>query len=128
MPCYSAWNELLEPGSPQYVRAEAEVRAKLQTIKHIVDYYYGVNGAEKPDLPAGTVINPLRQPRSSKETAIREAICFHLSCDEVGVSTLYDVCSLLEESSPGDRAYLAVILPCASMLRQHPDRFKTAYS
>lgn len=128
MPCYSAWNVHLEPGSPEYVRAEAEVRAKLQTIKHIVDFYYGVNRAEKPALPVGTVIDPLRQPRSLKEAAIRESICFHLSCDEVGVSTLYDVCTLLEESSPADRAYLAVILPCASMLRQQPDRFKTAYN
>jgi hypothetical protein len=51
MPCYLAWNENLEPGSAEYADAESEVRAKLQSIKHIVDYYYEVNGAEKPNLP-----------------------------------------------------------------------------
>lgn len=128
MPCYSAWNENLEPGSAEYADAESEVRAKLQSIKHIVDYYYEVNGAEKPNLPVDTTIDPLRQPRSSKEMAIREAICFHLSCDDVGVSTLYDACSLLGAGAAGDRAYLAVILPCASLLQQDPARFKTVYS
>lgn len=128
MPCYSAWNENLEPGSAEYANAEIEVRAKLQSIKHIVDYYYGVNGAEKPHLPIDTSIDALRQPRSAKEMATREAICFHLSCDEVGVSTLYDACSLLDDKDSGDRPYLAVILPCASLLRQHPERFRTVYS
>ena len=108
--------------------AETEVRAKLQSIKHIVDYYYEVNGAEKPSLPIDTTIDALRQPRPFKEMAIREAICFHLQCDEVGVSTLYDACSLLDAGAAGDRAYLAVILPCASLRRQHPGRFKTVYS
>jgi hypothetical protein len=60
--------------------------------------------------------------------AIREAICFHLSCDDAGVSTLYDACSLPGRRAAGDRAYLAVILPCASQLRQDPARFKTVYS
>lgn len=31
MPCYTAWNERLRPGTPEYLRAEAEVRAKLES-------------------------------------------------------------------------------------------------
>ena len=51
------------------------------------------------------MIDLLRQLKSSKEIAIREAICFHLPCDDVGVSALYDACSLLDAST-ADRAYL----------------------
>lgn len=127
MPCYSAWNEHLKPGTPEYLRAEAEVRAKLESIKHIVDYYYEVNGFAMPSLPDGVAVDPFRQPKSSNESAIREAICHHFACDVVGVSTLYDACSLLDENRPDERAYLAVILPSVALLRQHPKRFKTVY-
>ena len=34
MPCYTAWNEHLRPGTPEYLRAEAEVRAKLESISN----------------------------------------------------------------------------------------------
>ena len=128
MPCYNAWNECLTPGTTEYLRAEAEVRAKLESITHIVDYYYGVNSFAMPSLPDGVAVDPLRQPKSAKEASIRDAICHHFACDEVGVSTLYDACSLLDERRPEQRSYLAVILPSATLLRQHPQKFKTTYS
>lgn len=128
MPCYTAWNQYLKPGTPEYLRAEVEVRAKLVSVKHIVDYYYGVHGFAMPSLPDGVSVDPFRQPKSIKESSIREAICHHFACDAVSVSTLYDVCSLLDEQRPEDRAYLAVILPSATLLRQHPQRFNTCYS
>ena len=128
MPCYSAWNEHLKPGTPEYLRAEAEVRAKLESIKHIVDYYYEVNGFALPSLPDGVAVDLFRQPKSTKESSIREAICHHFACDEVGGSTLYDACSLLDERRPEQRAYLAVIQPSATLLRQHPQKFKTSHS
>lgn len=128
MPCYSAWNEHLKPGAPEYLRAEVEIRAKLESIKHIVDYYYEVNGFAMPSLPDDLAVDSFRQPKSAKESSIREAICHHFACDEVGVSTLYDACSLLDERRPEQRAYLAVILPSATLLRQHPQKFKTSYS
>ena len=127
MPCYTAWNQYLKPGTPEYLRAEEEVRAKLMSVKHIVDYYYEVHGFAMPSLPDGVSVDPFRQPQSAKESSIREAICHHFACDEIGVSSLYDACSLLDENRPGDRAYLAVILPSVSLLRQHPEKFKTVY-
>jgi hypothetical protein len=33
----------------------------------------------------------------------------------------------LDEQRPEDRAYIAMILPSATLLRQHPERFKTFY-
>jgi len=127
MPCYSAWNEALEPGTPAYERAEREVRSKLESVRHIVDYYYKVHALSLPALPASIYIDPTRQSRSNAEIAVREAICFHLACDGVGVSTLYDISSLLDAADSSDRAYLAVILPTATKLRQDPDRYLTRY-
>lgn len=90
MPCYTAWNQYLKPGTPEYLQAEQEVRAKLVSIKHIIDYYYEVNGFALPSLPEGVSVDPFRQPKSAKESSIREAICHHFACDEVSVSTLYE--------------------------------------
>lgn len=127
MPCYTAWNECLEPGTAEYARAEDVVRAKLLAIKHIIDYYYAVNEFPLPSLPEGVHVDPQRQPKSSKEGQIRQAICHHFACDEVSVSALYDACSLLDEKRPEDLAYLAVMLPSASLLREHPGKFRTVY-
>jgi hypothetical protein len=128
MPCYTAWNAYLNPGTPEYVRAEAEVKAKLQSIKHIVDYYYRANSFEMPNVPEGVAIDAFRQPRSAKESAIREAICHHFACDAVDVSSLYNACSLLDERRAEERSYLAVILPSATLIRQNPEKFKGSYN
>ena len=123
MPCYTAWNDFLKPDTPEYQRAEQEVQAKLKAIKHIIDYYYRAFQHKLPNLPDGTVIDQSRQPRSSKEATIREMICHHFACDEVDFCTLYDVCSLLKEENRRERSYLAVILPCAHMLRSDPGKY-----
>ena len=128
MPCYTAWNEHLRPGTPEYLRAEAEVRAKLESIKHIVHYYYQANSFEMPAIADGVAIDAFRQPRSAKERSIREAICHHFACDAVDVSTLYDACSLLDVRRPEERSYLAVILPSATLIRQNPEKFKASYN
>jgi len=36
MRCYVAWNDCVEPGTPE--RARAEVRAKLTPVKYVVDF------------------------------------------------------------------------------------------
>lgn len=43
-PSYSAWNACLELGTPGYLLAEEEFRAKLVSRKHILNYCYEVNG------------------------------------------------------------------------------------
>ncbi len=128
MPCYTAWDECYPPGTPEHERVKAEVRAKLVTVKHIIDYYYEAKEFDKPNLAVSTSIDAMRQPKSKIESGIREAICYHFGCDEVGVSTLFDVCTQLDESRPEDRSYLAVILPCVYLLREYPNKFRTTYS
>jgi len=77
------WNECLKPGTPEYLRAKKEGRSKLVSIKHIVDYYYGMNGFANPSPLEGVAVNSFRQPKSAKEPSIREAICHHFACDGV---------------------------------------------
>jgi hypothetical protein len=123
MPCYTAWDAFLEPDTPEYFRAEEEIRAKLRAVIHIVDYYYRAFSFPLPQLPDGVKIDPFRQPKSKKELAIREMICHHFACDGVDFCTLYDVCSLLNEDSQDDRPYLAVIWLCANQMRGNPGKF-----
>ena len=37
MPCYSAWNDYLDPGTPDYEVAKAAVTAKLHAVRHVID-------------------------------------------------------------------------------------------
>ena len=128
MPCYTAWNEYLTPDTPEYLRAKEIVRAKLNAVKHIVNYYYKAHEGTLPTLPDGTLIDPFRQPRSSKEMAIREAICHHFACDGIHFCTLYDVCTLLDSEVREDQACLAVILPCATLMRTELTKFNPSFS
>ena len=124
MPCYKAWNDYLEPGTPAYLKAEEEVRAQLQTVKHVVDYYYTANRQPLPDLPGGIDIDPSRHLRSTREAGIRQAMCHHFACEGIHFYQLYDVCSLLNENDKTDRAFFAVIIPCATLMRSDPGKFK----
>lgn len=123
MPCYSPWNDYLEPGTLPFEQAKAVVAAKLRAVTHIIDYYYRSHGLQLPDLAEGTMIDSHRQPRSPREFALREMICHHFSCDGVDFCSLYDVASLLSPQIENERAYLAVVLPCATLMRMHKERF-----
>ena len=122
MPCFSDWDQNLAPGTSEYLQVEAQIRAKLKSVLHIIDYYYSVAGYPKPNLPDGTRIDPQRQPKSPTEIKIRNAICHHFVCDGVTPQTLHDVRSLLHDERPDERQYLAIILPCFTLLRLQPLR------
>ena len=44
MACYTEWDAYLEKGTKEYSEKENELRAKLKAIKHVIKYYYGVEG------------------------------------------------------------------------------------
>ena len=112
MPCYQAWFEHLTKGTPEYAEARRNVEIRLAAVKHIIDYYYQAYGHPLPALPENTVINECRQPRSRREFELRKIICHHFLCDGINVTHLYDVASILDDSK-----YLAVVLPCANLIR-----------
>ena len=123
MPCYTAWYEHLEPDTPEYAAAIRVVAAKLHAVKHIVSHYYRVFGCALPKIPDRVELDNTRQPRSRKEQKVRELICHHFACDKIHFTTLYDVCSLLDERIDDDKSYLAVIGPCAHLMRSEYRRF-----
>lgn len=124
MPCYTAWNDYLALGTPEYLSAEERVRGQLKAVEHIVDYYYAAFEHSLPNLPSGLSIDPFRQPKSARETRIREMICHHFACDGIDFCTLYDVCSLLNTEVERQRAYTAIILPCANLLRSEGSKYR----
>ena len=120
MPCFTDWFDYFVQGTPEWTKAERKARAKLKSIKHIIDYYYESNAYSLPDLPAGTRIDMNRQPKNHRERQIRNLICHHFLCDGVGPQTLRDVAYLLDERADLDRSYLAVIWPTYVLLRNGP--------
>ena len=127
MPCYTAWYEYVNPGTPEFAQAQKVVEAKLRAITHVINYYYASTGLTLPVLPDGVPINPMRQPRSRKEYGLREMICHHLACDGVDFITLFDVASLLDERQADQRSYLAVIRPCSMLMKANQNKFVVAY-
>ena len=125
MPCYTAWFEHYQSGTPEYEKAKAQITAQLVAIKRIVDYYYHASNFEKPALGPNVEINPLRQPKTKKELDIRVAICHHFCCDGIGFTKLYDVCSLMNFQDQADKSYGAILLPCATLMRHYTQVFKT---
>jgi hypothetical protein len=51
-------------------------------------------------------------------------ICHHFACDGINFCTLYDVCTLLDSQDKLNRGYMAVILPCATLMREGADEFR----
>lgn len=127
MPCYTAWYERLKPNTPEYASAKRIVEGQLAAVKHIVNYYYRAMEFPLPSLPAGIAINPLRQPKSERESAIRNMICHPFACDGIDFCTLYDVCSLTDTDDPEQKRYAAVILPCASLMRKFLEKYRPSY-
>jgi hypothetical protein len=126
MPCYTAWNQYLQEGTPEYDRARAVVQARFLAVKHIVGYYYAAAGVSLPQIPLSAKAEAIRVPKSEKERRIWKAIAHHCACDGNHFCTLYDVCSLLDGESARDRSYERVILGCAHLMEAHTTVYRIA--
>jgi hypothetical protein len=128
MPCYTVWYEGLRPDTSDFASAKQAVEVKLRAVVHVIDYYYAAGGMSLPVLPDGVAIDPMRQPRSPKEYGLREVICHHLACDGIDFMDLFNVATLLDEQNKDQRAHLAVIRPCALLMKQYQAKFVVAYT
>lgn len=128
MPCYTAWYEHYVKDSPEYLAAKQDVMKKLNSVKHIIDYYYQAHEFPFPDVAGDVEIDPMRQPKSRTEIAIRHMICHHFACDGVDVSMLYDAATLPAMRDERDRSYAAIILPCATLMRKDPEKYLVSNS
>jgi len=126
MPCYTEWDAYLDKESDEYRTKKAELDAKLKTIRHIVDYYYGVHRLPVPqarhterqafmELADGEVAAV--GMTSGTEAPVLQQIQHHLACDGVGFTELYDLTSLLNLQDPIEAGYARVIMICANKLR-----------
>ena len=123
MSCYTAWNEYLKPGTPEYSTAENRVCAKLKAVQHIVDYYYEAFNQRFPREEVEEGASPPYEPASPREKRLLEIVFHHFACDGIHFTTLYDVCSVLN-CKKGERGYKAIISYCANLMRAQRNQYR----
>lgn len=123
MPCYTAWNEYLEPGTPEYSAAEQRVRAKLKAVQHIVNYYYRAFDQRFPLVKIKEGTSASYKPASTREKRLLEMICHHFACDGIHFTTLYDACSVLD-CGQGERRHKGIIMYCATLMRSEMGQYR----
>lgn len=123
MPCYNEWYAYLEPGSPEYLKAKAEVAAQLKALQYVADYYYLAASLALPEASmaedeggVGGDEFRIEQP-SQEEDEVLDRLTHHLACDGVHCTTIYDAVSLLDTEIPEQAGYARVLLTCAFRLR-----------
>jgi hypothetical protein len=97
--------------------------AELKAVKHIVDYYYRTAGRELPIVESDSPFLESNKATNKAEAELFETIAHHFACDEIDFCSLYDACSLLDNSIEVDRSYRRVILAAAHQMRKRPQDF-----
>ena len=116
MPCLGeAWNEALTPGTPEYIQEEKKVRAHLDALLHVIDYYCGIHRRTIPieNCNSGTDFDNLPSP----DRRLLADIYHHLRCDGVNASVAFDVLALVESDEQKHEDLIAVIKVCYRLLR-----------
>jgi len=137
MPCYTEWDAYLDKDSPQYQDARARLEAKLKAVRHIVDYYYAVEGLEVPPARHSGEPTWIEQAHHSfsieeerlgdvDEASIIERIAHHCACDGIELTLLYDLVTLLDLRNPLEAGYARVLMTCANEMRADRRRFHPA--
>lgn len=94
MPCInSSWDTFLDKDSPEYSAKRASMLKKLDSVRHVIDYYFGVQYTEIPEMIDVTYASLLESPWVDVKD-ILESICFHIACDGMSIPELYDIVSL----------------------------------
>jgi len=128
MACYTEWDTYLKVGSDEYEERKKELSAKLDALKHIVDYYYKVSGLRVPPAQhsgkkswiemAHLEFSIEQEALSGKdEEAIWQSVGRHCACDGIGFTLLYDAVSLLDLTNENDAGYARVLMACANNMR-----------
>ena len=137
MPCYTEWDAYLDKGSEKYEARKVGLEARLQAVKHIADYYYGIEGLhvsparhsgqqahiEMAHLEFGFDKNDLR---GRNEEDILKSIAHHCSCDEIHFTILYDLVTLLDLHNKHEAGYARIIMSCANEIRANMHQYRHA--
>jgi len=125
MPCYNQWDAYLEPGSEKYKSKRKELNAKLEAVKHIVEFYYKSHGLFVPPASfRGIGVDMGRGHEDFEcvegvgpEEEIFEEITKHFACDEIHFTEIYDLVSLMNLKDETEAGFARVMLHCANKLR-----------
>lgn len=139
MPCYTEWDAYLKKGSHEYETKKAELESKLKAVKHIVDYYYGIEGYRVPSArPLGGRAWLEKAHREfevdvsilgeSNEEVIVKNIARHCACDGIHFTLIYDLVSLLNVQDNNEAGYARIMMACANEIRANKYQYELAAS
>ncbi len=116
MPCFSTGPD---PGTPEYAAWLPDVRRKLDSFMHVVDYYYRKAGLQMPEPTGAPGPGGTSPPAESVgNDRVLSQILLHIDCDGVNVFHLNDIRNLLSsDDTPKGRGYARVLNFCFRALR-----------
>ena len=128
MPCYTEWDAYLDKGSQKYKAKKAELEAKLKSVRHIVDYYYGVEGLQVPPAKYSGQQTWIERAEAEfkvdnsdllvrNEEQIVKNIAHHCCCDGIHFTLIYDLVSLLDIHDKDEAGYARIMMTCANQIR-----------
>lgn len=135
MPCYTEWDTYLDKGSPEYEAKKAEMEAKLKAVKHIVDYYYGIERLRVPparhsgkktwgEMAHREFEFDPGELRGKNEESILRNIARHCSCDGIHYVVIYDLVTFLNIHDPVDAGYARIVMICANDMRANGHQYE----
>lgn len=113
---------------PEYETAKSRLEAKLKAVRHVVDYYYEVEGLRVSPATYLDERMHLEQAhsqfyinesdlRGKDENIVIKNIAHHLSCDGVRFTKIYDLVSLLNIHNKNEAGYARILMTCANEIR-----------
>jgi hypothetical protein len=128
MGCYTEWDAYLDKGSQEYETKKTELDAKLEAVKHIVNYYYGVEGLRVPPASHSGEKAFLEMAHlefevdeedldGKDEDQIVTNIGRHCTCDGIDFKLIYDLVSLLNIQDNNEAGYARIMMTIANEIR-----------
>jgi len=119
MPCFGdAWDDGLTPGTPEYIEEESRVRAELEALLHVVDYYCK---AYERELPADFRYGGRNfEDLPIEDKRLLAAIYHHLRCDGINAAAMHDILALVETSDEKCGHVSTIVQTCFMLSRSRP--------
>lgn len=123
MPCLGdTWDAGLEPGTPEYAQEESRVRAKLEAVAHVINYYCTQHGRDA-DYIASIPIDATGG-LFSEDKDLLKAIYHHLRCDGIKAPDVCDLIALAGKDTAQERSLLPILDACVFLMRSRMERFE----
>jgi len=122
-------------GSHEYETKKTELEAKLKAVKHIVDYYYGIEGLRIPPAKHPGERTWLEMAHQEfefdasaldgrNEESIIKNIAHHCACDGIHFTLIYDLVSLFNPGDNNEAGYARIMMACANEIRANKYQYE----